>query len=180
MKTCRDTAETMSCQFKLDMLRCLLSQMENDGYIRHKMWCLLADTGQQEPQTGLEETTDRLVSADILWHHILTNIQNTNSNKMCITVSQNVLSEAGDSTDNTDGLLPQTVSSKAWTVLFTCGHNFSRVAFLETVLPELEGELATKAGMVSDPASILHQYYTRDASIPLACPNCLIHTLKQL
>lgn len=108
-----------------------------------------------------------------LWQDVVQNLQKDTTKYIYVSRSElDHLNENLHSSRRTD-------SSEPNSVLFTCGHNYTRQSFVEEVLGKFEREVTHGHTKLEKSGSILVQYYQRPGMLCVACPKCVLNALNQ-
>lgn len=123
--------------------------------------------------------SDRLVKSDQLWQDILQNIRKTPDTKHYIYVTRSEMDhleeqlavEMDHHGDRSDA------DTQSNTVLFTCGHLYTKQKFVGDVLEKFTKELSQGPANFPQSASMLTSYYNKKGLLPMSCPKCVLNAL---
>ena len=162
----------LSAKFQLLLVMSVVQEIRNESEASKELR-RLDPWYQDNGLTKVIHDTPKL-TADKLWQDILQNLhkdiekhnQVTLSGNeveaLCRSLQKSSLEEQGDSSE----LINKSV------VLFTCGHNFTKENFLQTMVSRVEER--SKDAHLPQTGALLASYYKRDGKLPLACPNCVL------
>ncbi|KAL5013415.1 hypothetical protein ScPMuIL_007685 [Solemya velum] len=154
-----------------------------EGFEKSSPFChsVLQETFVSPSHVDLQ-SSDRLMRSDQIWQDILQNIRKTPDTKHYIYITRSELDhleeqlavESDHHGDRTD------MDTQSNTVLFTCGHLYTKQKFVEDVLEKFTKELSHGPSKLPETASVLTSYYNRKGLLPMSCPKCVLNALHAI
>lgn len=127
---------------------------------------------------GLDlQPSDKMIPYQQLWQDVVQNLQKGAELQQFIAMTR---SEVDHLDEKLHGEQVLDSSQTSNSVLFTCGHYYTKQNFLEEVLVKFQKELAHGHASVPSSAQVLVKYYNRGDLLPLACPKCVLNALHSV
>ncbi|KAJ8301898.1 hypothetical protein KUTeg_020885 [Tegillarca granosa] len=128
------------------------------------------------------QPSDRMIPFEQLWQDVVQNLQKGSETKNYIYITRSELDHLDEQLHEQNSTPVNKFSAEESlqepnTVLFTCGHFYTKKSFFDEVLVKFNRELSLGSSSLPESASLLTQYYSRQGLLPLACPKCVLNAL---
>lgn len=127
---------------------------------------------------GLDlQPSEKMIPYQQLWQDVVQNLQKGAESRQFITMTRSEVDHLDEKLHNDQ---PCESSQGSNSVLFTCGHYYTKQNFMEEVLVKFQKELSQGPDRLPNSAQVLQKYYTGSELLPLACPRCVLNALHSV
>jgi hypothetical protein len=190
--------DTFSTDFCLTVLATVLESVSLDFDKKHPVcYSAFQDLAKGTFDSLVDlQSVDKLMPYEQLWQDIVHNLNKSPDTATYIYVTRSEVDHleeqlhdqisgappgggvsSSSSRASSGGDSDVTSSSGANTVLFTCGHYYTKKTFMDDVLVKFNRELSQGPARLPESVTVLTQYYSRQGLLPLACPRCVLNAL---
>ncbi|XP_062616739.1 uncharacterized protein LOC134278436 [Saccostrea cucullata] len=170
-----------STKFSLTVLQNVIQKIQSLDFEKKHPVCYQAyqsvamDTGEGQ---GLDlQPSEKMIPYQQLWQDVVQNLQKGAETRQFISMTR---SEIDHLDEKLHGSQASDASQDNNSVLFTCGHFYTKQNFLEEVLTKFQRELSHGPGSLPGSAQVLVKYYHSNDLLPLACPKCVLNSLHSV
>lgn len=161
---------SFSTKFCLKLSSFVLKSLQTDAWSESRAATNLQQFGGSDfksvPVTMLQG--DKL-PYDQLWQDIMQNLQKGQDGRKYIYVTHSELDRLEEHLRDPD----QSQGQATPAIFFTCGHYYTRKAFMEEV-DRMNKDTSVDSLKLPETLSVIRGYYSRKGCLPLACPRCVI------
>lgn len=172
---------SFSTKFSMTVLQNVIKKLQSVDFEKKHPIChqayqpFVVDSNEGH---GLDlQPSDKMIPYQQLWQDVVQNLQKGAESQQFIAMTR---SEVDHLDEKLHGEQVLDSSQTNNSVLFTCGHYYTKQNFLEEVLVKFQKELAHGHASVPSSAQVLVKYYNRGDLLPLACPKCVLNALHSV
>lgn len=124
------------------------------------------------------QPSEKMIPYQQLWQDVVQNLQKGAESQQFIAMTRSEVDHLDEKLHSNPSC--DTGATNHNSVLFTCGHYYTKQTFLEEVLVKFQRELAQGPASLPSSAQVLVKYYSRGDLLPLACPKCVLNALHSM
>nr|XP_022297301.1 uncharacterized protein LOC111106775 isoform X2 [Crassostrea virginica] len=173
---------TFSTKFSMTVLQNVVKKIQSVDFEKKHPICHQAyqpftmDTGEGH---SLDlQPSEKMIPYQQLWQDVVQNLQKGAESQQFIAMTRSEVDHLDEKLHSNPSC--DTGATNHNSVLFTCGHYYTKQTFLEEVLVKFQRELAQGPASLPSSAQVLVKYYSRGDLLPLACPKCVLNALHSM
>ncbi|KAK3101004.1 hypothetical protein FSP39_000154 [Pinctada imbricata] len=173
--------KAISTKFSLDVLQRVTDRiLAHDFEKKHPVTSACLKPLLKLERSDLDlQPSDKLIPFEQLWQDVVQNLQKGAESRQSIYITRSEVDHLDEKLHQATYPSGENTANTA-AVMFTCGHYYTKTAFIDDVLVKFHKELSQGPASLPESAGILVQYYNRQGLLPLACPKCVVNAIHSI